>query len=127
LHLQQHFHRHAVKETPFTLIAVRSDTAAAQALNFSDFYTAAESLLNEAKYDWFVNLGTGRLIVLIPNSQPEDAHRLFARLKQRLLQTFPEDGAAYLHAFSALVMINGGDFQNAEDFLSVALEEHVAP
>jgi hypothetical protein len=124
LRLQQHFHRHAVNETPFTLIAIRNDTDAGRALRFSDFYTATEPLLHETEYDWFINLDAERLIVLIPQSQPDDAHRLFARLKQRLLRTFPAHGADYLHAFSAIVVANGGDFQNAEDFLSVALEEN---
>ncbi|HMB90779.1 MAG TPA: ATPase domain-containing protein [Rhodothermales bacterium] len=126
LRLQQHFHRQQVNDTPFTLIAVRSDTAAARKLNFADFYSAAAALLLETEYDWLVNLHAGRLIVLIPNSQPDDAHRLFARLKQRLMRAFPVYGSDYLHAFSALVVNNGGDFQNAEDFLDVAMEERVA-
>lgn len=125
LGLQEHFHRQRVHDTPFTLIAIRSDTAAARALNFGDFYTAATPLLLETGYDWLVDLHAGRLVVLIPNSQPDDAHRLFARLKQRLLRAFPSHGADYLHTFSALVVRDGGDFQNAEDFLNVAVEERV--
>lgn len=125
LRLQEHFHRQQVNDTPFTLIAIRSDTAAARQLNFADFYQATAPLLLETGYDWLVDLGTGRLIVLIPNSQPDDAHRLFARLKQRLLHAFPGHGADYLHTYSALVISDGGDFQNAEDFLDVAMEVRV--
>ncbi len=122
LRLQQHFHRHAVNGTPFLLLALRGDAEAARSLDFPLLYEAARRLLDEHD-DWFVDLPGKRLVVLLARSREADAHRFFARLKQRLLRETPQQAQAYLHAVTAIVVPNGGRFQNAEDFLSVALDE----
>ena len=64
-----------------------------------------------------------RLIVLLAQSLPDVARRFFVRLKIRLFEAAPQQAQAYLDTVSAIVVPNGESFQNAEDFLAVALEE----
>ncbi|MFQ5569321.1 MAG: RAD55 family ATPase [Rhodothermales bacterium] len=118
--LQKHFHQHAVKDTPFLLLAIRSDSE--QTLDFSVFYNCARALLNEG-CDWLVDLTNKRLIVLLADSRPEDAQRFFSRLKIRLRKAVPQQVDTYLQAISAIVVSNGEPFPNAEEFLSTALDE----
>ena len=122
LRLQQHYHEHAVNETPFLLIAIRGDSEEAQRLDFSLLYQCVCKLLNDQD-DWLVDLPNKRLIVLLASALPDDAWRFFARLKIRLLETVPQQAEAYLYAISAITLANGTPFQSAEDFLTVALEE----
>ena len=122
LRLQQHYHQHAVNETPFLLIAMRSDGAAAPSLDFALFYDCVSQLLSKDD-DWLVDFEGHRLIVLMPHSRINTAQRFFSRLKVRLLDAAPQQAQDYLHTMSAIVVPNGESFQNAEDFLAVALEE----
>ncbi len=122
LRLQQHYHQHAVNDTPFLLIAMRGDGVAAPSLDFSLFYDCVGKLLTKQD-DWLVDSQNQRLIVLLPESRSNAAQRFFARLKVRLLDAAPQQAQDYLHTVSAIVVPNGESFQNAEDFLAVALEE----
>ncbi len=122
LRLQQQYHQYAVKETPFLLIAMRGDSLAAPPLDFSLFYECVGKLLTHQD-DWLVDFQNQRLIVLLAQSLPDVAQRFFARLKVRLFEAAPQQAQAYLHTVSAIVVPNGESFQNAEDFLAVALEE----
>ena len=122
LRLQQQYHQYAVNETPFLLIAMRSDSLAAPLLDFSLFHECVGKLLTHQD-DWLVDFQDQRLIVLLAQSLPDVDQRLFARLKVRLFEAAPEQAQAYLHTVSAIVVPNGESFQNAEDFLAVALEE----
>ncbi|MFB3131373.1 MAG: hypothetical protein ACE10K_02505 [Rhodothermales bacterium] len=120
LRLQQQYHQYAVNETPFLLIAMRGE--AAPPLDFSLFYECVGKLLTHQD-DWLVDFQDQRLIVLLAQSLPDVAQRFFARLKVRLFEAAPQQAQAYLHTVSAIVVPNGESFQNAEDFLAVALEE----
>ncbi len=120
LRLQQQYHQYAVNETPFLLIAMRGE--AAPPLDFSLFYECVGKLLTHQD-DWLVDFQDQRLIVLLAQSLPDVARRFFARLKIRLFEAAPQQAQAYLHTVSAIVVPNGESFQNAEDFLAVALEE----
>ena len=120
IRLQHHYHQHAVNETPFLLIAMRADDTAE--LNFSLFNDCVGKLLT-SEDDWLVDAQNHRLIVLRRESHANAAQRFFARLKVRLIDAVPEQAQAYLHAISAIVVPNGESFQNAEDFLGVALDE----
>ena len=122
LRLQQYYHQHAVNDTPFLLIAMRGDGVAAPSLDFSLFYDCVGKLLTRQD-DWLVDFQNQRLIVLLSQSRPNAAQRFFARLKVRLLDAAPQQAQDYLHTVSAIVVPNGESFQNAEDFLAVALEE----
>ena len=122
LRLQQQYHQYALNETPFLLIAMRGDGQAAQGLDFSLLYHCVLQLLTEHD-DWLVDPPNKRLIVLLPASSLDDARLFFARLKIRLRETAPQQAEAYLYSISAITIANGSPFQNAEDFLSVALEE----
>lgn len=122
LRLQRHYHQHAVNETPFLLIAMRSDGGADPAFDFSRFYECAGKVFTDQN-DWLVDFEDQRLIVLLSGSLPDAAQRFFARLKVHLFDTLPQQAEMYLHAVSAIVVPNGESFQNAEDFLAVALEE----
>ena len=123
LRLQQHYHQYAVNEKAFLLIAIRGDSDEAQRLDFSLLYQCARKLLTDQD-DWLVDLQNKRLIVLLTPALPDDAWRFFARLKVHLLETSPQQAETYLYAISAITLANGTPFQTAEDFLTVALEEH---
>lgn len=120
LRLQHYFHRHAVTEAPFLLLALRGDDGAA--LDLRRLVACLGPLLGTDD-DWLVDLARRRLIVVLAGQHEAEAHRFFARLKQRLLHEAPVLAEAYLHGVTAIVLANGGHFHNAEEFLSVALEE----
>lgn len=122
LRLQQHYHQHAVNDTPFLLIAMRDDGRATHELDFDTLYACASKLFTD-EADWLVDLDQRRLVVLLAPGYLNDARLFFTRLKLRLLEAAPRQAEAYLHAISAITIANGAPFQNAEDFLTVALEE----
>ncbi len=101
---------------------MRADGEAARSVDFRRLYETVRRLLGKQD-DWFVDPQTKRLIVLLAQGRDDDAHRFFARLKQHLLRDIPQQAEAYLHAVTAIVVPEGGRFQNAEDFLATALEE----
>ena len=122
LRLQQHYHRYAVNDLPFLLIAMRGDGPAARPLDFSRFYQCVCTLLSPGD-DWLVDLDDRRLLVLLAAGHSPDARRFYARLKLRLLEALPDEAEHYLHAIAAITLPNGAPFETAEDFLTVALEE----
>jgi len=123
--LQQHFLRRDVNETPFLLIAMRMDRTgerAARPFDFEFILDLASELLRDQD-GMFVDLELERLIVLIADSRPEGAQRFFARLKNRLREEAPHQADHLLHSVSAIVVPDGRPFQNAEEFLTYALDE----
>ena len=123
--LQQHFLRRDVNDTPFLLIAMRMDRSedrAARPFDFEFILDLVSELLREQD-DMFVDLDRERLIVLLADSRPEEAQRFFARLKNRLRDEAPQQADHLLHSVSAIVVPDGRPFQNAEEFLTYALDE----
>ncbi len=120
LRLQTHFHRRAVRQTPFLLVAVRGDDEAARALDFDLLLRSIRALIDDPR-DLLADPASRRLIVLLPEGRAPDATRFFARLKQHLYQNVSEQAGDYLSTFSALVLPDGAPFSTAEDFLISAL------
>ena len=118
LRLQQFFHRHAVAGRPFLVLVLRNDQA--RGLDLKPLGTCIVPMLDD---DDDYLLHGERLVVVLAGQQTEDAHRFFARLKQRLRHQMPDQADAYLHRVTAVVLANGGRFQSAEELLSIILEE----
>lgn len=104
------------------LLALRGDGETVAALDFQQLVACLQPLLAEHD-DWLVDLARRRLIVVLAGQQEAEAHRFFARLKQRLLHEASGLAEAYLHGVTAIVLPNGGRFRHAEEFLGVALDE----
>ncbi|MEM1095126.1 MAG: ATPase domain-containing protein [Bacteroidota bacterium] len=123
--LQQHFHRRDVADTPFLLVAMRMDRSEGRTARPFDFEFILD-LVNDslrAQDDLLVDLERERLIVLLADSKPDEAQRFFARLKARLREEAPTQADHLLHSVSAIVVPDGRPFQNAEEFLTYALDE----
>ncbi len=114
-----------MNETPFLLIAMRMDRSeehAARPFDFEFILDLVSELLRDQD-DMVVDLDHERLIVLIADSRPEEAQDFFARLKSRLREEAPKQADHLLHSVSAIVVPDGRPFQNAEEFLTYALDE----
>lgn len=122
LRLQQHFHKRDVKNSSFVLIAMRGDGPLAEKLDFPLLYECILPLLSEHD-DWLVNLPEKRLVVVLSDHHADAAQRFFARLRIRLRDAADHEAEMYLHAITAIVVPNGRGFQNAVEFLAVALDE----
>ncbi|GAB5520408.1 MAG: hypothetical protein RhofKO_26590 [Rhodothermales bacterium] len=123
--LQQHFHRRDVADTPFLLVAMRMDRSEGRTARPFDFEFILD-LVNDslrAQDDLLVDLERERLIVLLADSKPDEAQRFFSRLKARLREEAPTQADHLLHSVSAIVVPDGRPFQNAEEFLTYALDE----
>lgn len=123
--LQQHFLHRDVNETPFLLIAMRMDRSENRTTRPFDFEFILDLVgeLLRLQDDMFVDLERERMIVLLANTRPDEAQRFFARLKNRLREEAPQQADQLLHSVSAIVVPDGRPFQNAEEFLSYALDE----
>jgi hypothetical protein len=125
MRLQQHFLRRDVNGTPFLLIAMRMDRSqerSARPFDFEFILDLVSEVLRDQD-DMFVDLDRERLIVLLADSRPEAAQRFFAQLKNRLREEAPQQADHLLHSVSAIVVPDGRPFQNAEEFLTYALDE----
>ncbi len=123
--LQQHFLRRDVNETPFLLVAMRMDRSEGRTARPFDFEFILDLVTESLRPqdDLLVDLERERLTVLLADSRPEQAQQFFARLKHRLREETPQQADHLLHSVSAIVVPDGRPFQNAEEFLTYALDE----
>ncbi|QXD16464.1 hypothetical protein GQ464_005805 [Rhodocaloribacter litoris] len=122
--LQQHFDQRDRDATPFLLLALRMDRSRGKTRPF-DFEFILD-LVSESLREQDAMLADTekeRLVVLLGDSRPEEAQRFFSRLKDRLRQEAPQQADHLLHAVSAIVVPDGRPFQNADEFLTYALDE----
>lgn len=125
MRLQQQYLRRDVTETPFLLIAMRMDRTeerTARPFDFEFILDLVSELLREED-DMFAALDDERLIVLLAESGPDAAQQFFTRLKDRLREEAPHQADHLLHSVSAIVVPGGRPFQNAEEFLTYAMDE----
>ncbi|NNF59146.1 MAG: hypothetical protein HKN04_13000 [Rhodothermaceae bacterium] len=123
--LQQHFVQREVADTPFLLLAMRMDRGDGRGSRPFDFEFILD-LVHEALREqdaMLADMEQERLVVLLGNSRPEEAQAFFSRLKNRLRQDAPQQADHLLHSVSAIVVPDGKPFQNAEEFLTYALDE----
>lgn len=123
--LQQRFLRSSVNDVPFLLIAMRMDRqeeVASRPFDFEFILDLVNELLREQD-DVYVDLERERLIVLLADTETEGSRRFFAELRRRLREEAPHQADHLLQSVSAIVVPNGRPFQNAEEFLSYALNE----
>lgn len=125
MRLQQHFHRRDISGTPFLAIAMRMDRSDGRTARPFDFEFILDLITGalRGQDDVFVDLERERLIVLLAESRPEEAQHFFTRLKNKLREEAPQQADHLLHSVSAIVVPDGRPFQNAEEFLTYALDE----
>ncbi len=114
-----------MNDTPFLLVAMRMDRSeerTARPFDFEFILDLVSELLRDQD-DMLVELDRERLIVLLADSRPEAAQQFFAQLKNRLRDEAPQQADHLLHSVSAIVVPDGRPFQNAEEFLTYALDE----
>lgn len=123
--LQQQFSNRDLLHQSFLLLALRMDRSEQIAARPFDFEFLMDLVSEELRPqdDMLANTEMERLVVYLGDSRPEEAQSFFTRLKDRLRQQSPTQADHLLHSVSAIVVPDGRPFQNAEEFLSYALDE----
>lgn len=124
VHLQQHFMRRDLGQARFLLIALRmmgGDDPLERGLYFESIDRHVRQTLQPGDV-CFSEPGAERIVVLIPDGQPPDDQRFFARLQKHLTAETPAQATYLMNTVSAIVLPNGRPFTTAEAFMAYAVD-----
>lgn len=122
--LQLYFDDFETAETPFTLVAMRSEEPkdGSGSDDFHSIIAALQGVLGRED-SLFADAVVERIIVILGDGDPDGAQQLFTRLRSYLRESNPERADHLLNVVAAVVVPNGKPFSTAEEFAQYVLDE----
>lgn len=118
------------KKKSFLLIALRIDQVVIKEQGFgyeastllSKILPAIERIMKR-KNDLMVDHERHRLVVFLPETEPDEVNTFFASIQDSMRVDHPDIAEQLPHIVSAVVVPDGEPFESPEDFMAYAMEE----
>lgn len=122
--------RASSNKRPFLLIALRIDQVVIREQGYGYEAKALLSMILPAierimkrKNDLLVDHERHRLVVFLPETEPDEVNTFFTSIQESMRLDHPEVAEQLPHIVSAVVVPDGEPFESPEDFMAYAIEE----